>query len=108
MSKKKRLEELSRKIQRIESSWLAHNDAVGHPELCGEATIVVRTWDCLLGSPESAMNTRVDPPANLTPAQVLTALRRAVKWQEYDVMLRERAQLLAELGNEERVNGNSE
>ena len=100
MGKSKRLEELNRKIQRIESGWLAHNEVAGHPELCSEATIVIRTWDCLLGSDESALNMRVDYAANLSPRQHLRAMRRAVRWMEYDVMLRERAEILATLAAE--------
>ena len=98
MSKEKRLEELNRKIQKIEAGWIAHNDVPGHPELCSEATIVIRTWDCLLGSDESAINLRVDYAANLSPRQHLRAMRRAVRWMEYDVALRERAELTKELG----------
>lgn len=95
MDKTKRLEELNRKIQRIEAGFIAHNNVPGHPDLCSEAVIVVRMWDCMMGSDESALNVQVQGPMQLDPKRVLKGLRRAVKWQEYDVMLRERTELTA-------------
>ncbi len=95
-----KIERLEGFIQRIERGFTAHDEIPGHPEFCSEATIGVRVRDCLLGSPESAANLHIDPPANLSPRQVLTALRMAVKWMEYDVALRELQEIKA--GGRER------
>lgn len=103
--KQKRLERLERELQRIDRGMVSHKEVPGHPEICDEAVVVVRGWECGLGSAESAQNLYVDIPLKFRNGieggrKVLHQLRRAVKWMEYDLMAAEVQQLRAELAAE--------
>lgn len=101
LDKRKRLHRLEIECGRIEQAFIAHHEVVGHPDFCSPCSVtVISTGDCLMGSAESAANIQIHATPNLSPERTLKLLRRAVKWMEYDVKLRERERLRAELGKE--------
>ncbi len=103
MDKQKRLRQLETECARVEQNLIRHNEVPGHPEFCSPASItIILRGDCGLGSAESAANIAdVIPTPNLNMKQVLRELRRATKWMEYDLKLREIRQLKAELGQQQ-------
>jgi len=102
MSKRKRFEQLQTELQRVEQSFVAHNEVLGHPDFCVQQSIQIKVWDCLLGTPESPANVWVDWTASLDRKKVLKALRMAVKRMEYDIKLDEFFRLRAELDAEQQ------
>ena len=87
MNKQKQFEQLHKELQKLESTFQAHNDVPGHPDFCVQQSIQIKVWDCLLGTPESPANVWVDWTASLDRKKVLKALRMAVKRMEYDIKL---------------------
>jgi hypothetical protein len=96
MDKQKRLEQLGIELARLEKTFQAHHEVPGHPDLCNQAAIQIKVWDCLLGTPESQDNIELDWTASLDRKRVLKALRMAVRKMEYDSKLDEFFRLRAE------------
>lgn len=103
MDKRKRFEQLKTELQRLEKTFVVHNDVPGHPDFCVQQSIQIKVWDCLLGTPESPANIWVDWTASLDRKKVLKALRMAARRMEYDTKLDEFFSLRAELEGDENV-----
>jgi hypothetical protein len=101
VDKQKRFKQLQTELQRLEKTFIPHNDVPGHPDFCVQQSIQIKVWDCLLGTPESPANVWVDWTASLDRKKVLRALRMAVKRMEYDSKLDEFLRLKAEQDTEQ-------